>query len=102
MPFDRVLDDFAEGMELERVGERSDLGTITLRPHKEFTAAERLDLLIEILEKDNFRLVRYARTFYLHPADRPVDSDQLDTVTVEELSQRKSYSSGRRGGRPTR
>jgi hypothetical protein len=88
-PFERVLADFAEGTGLEWAGERPALGAITLKPTKEFSAVELLDLLNEVLEQYDVVLVRHAGTFYLHPAGKPVDPEQVDTVTVDDIIPRR-------------
>lgn len=88
VPFQKVLEDFAEGTGLEWVGERPQLGTITLHPNRVYSGVECLDLLNEVLEKDNYILVRHAGTFYLHPADQPVDPNEVDAVTADDVALR--------------
>jgi hypothetical protein len=84
-PFETVLKHFADETGLEWVGDRPQLGTVTLRSSKEYTGAEFIDLLNERLELDNFILIRHAKTFYVHAAGEPIDVDRLDTISVEEL-----------------
>lgn len=87
VPFSRALEHFAEETGLEWVGDRPELGTVTLQSlqGKEYTAAEFVDLLNERLELDNYILIRHAKTFYIHPARQPIDVEKLDTLSVEDI-----------------
>jgi hypothetical protein len=87
-PFARVIEDFAEGSGLKFVGELPPLGALTLKPNREYTGVAHLDLLNEALSYNKFMLTRHGNTFYLHPTDRPVDREQVDTVTADELKAR--------------
>lgn len=84
-PFERLLEDFAKESGLEWVGDRPPLGTVTLRPKKEYTAVECLDLINEVLEKDNVILVRHGKTFYLLSGGQSVAPETVDEVTTEEI-----------------
>lgn len=85
-PFSQLLEEFAEETGLKWVGECPGLGKITLNLSKEYPIAEYLDLLNELLEDEQFMLVRHADTFYLHPIDQPVDPEKVDTVSEGEIA----------------
>jgi type II secretory pathway component GspD/PulD (secretin) len=85
-PLSQVIEDFADGTGLRFVGEMPAGSPVTLRTNREYTSGEFTDLLNERLEPDRLMLIRHGGTFYLHPADRPIDPERIDAVSADELT----------------
>ncbi len=64
-------------------------GTITLKPTKKYTLGELIDLLNEILERDQYVILRKTQSFTTYPAADRIPKQWVPTVlTTEELSKR--------------
>jgi general secretion pathway protein D len=64
-------------------------GSITLKPTKKYTLGELIDLLNEMLEKDNYVILRKTQSFSTYPASDKIPKQYVPTVlTAEELAKR--------------
>ena len=83
--WDKVIDWLEKESGLMCITKDKPQGSITLKPKKEYTLGELIDLLNELLEQDNLMLHRQSNTFALLPADQKIAAESFGYLSHEEL-----------------